>query len=412
MRQFAALIVGLLLPSLATAHGGLPISRQILFRGSQLVVPTQFWGVFIGSNDGEWRWICEEAINTYQKRVFALGGDGTFYATDDRGVTVSRDGGCTWVSSTGELAARATPQVVADPVEPQRAWAVTSAGSPTPWNALFSTVDSGATWTPVWMTDERLQGVQLSPDGQTIYVSALAAAPDGGLSQPRLHVSRDRGTTFSAGAVDLLLAGVAPTLVPLGVDPADPSVVYLDASTDTTEALVRATGWGAQLTELFRADEIAGVAFDAGRGAVLAATRTGIWRSVDGGPFAPSGNLSRAQCVAVSGDTVYACGWNYAPDEAAVARSDDGVNFVKVFQYADTAGLTSACGDATPVGMTCPMIWRDYRIQLGAGVDLGPPGPGPSPDGCAVGRRDGGGLVVGAATLLALALALGAARRR
>ena len=126
MRRQLVLLIAL--PSLAMAHGGLPISQAIIPRDGQLVVPTRFWGVFLGSEERPWRWICEEAINRQQARKWALTGDGTYHVTDYLGMTSSRDSGCTWVPSTGEIALRPTSWVVADPAVPGRAFATTDAG--------------------------------------------------------------------------------------------------------------------------------------------------------------------------------------------------------------------------------------------------------------------------------------------
>src|SRR2546421_104347 len=98
-------VLGLLAPSLAGAHGGLPISESIVERDGQLVVPTKYWGVFLGADGGPWRWICEEAINKRQDRHWILTGDGTYHVNDYAGITSSRDGGCTWIAATGPLAA-------------------------------------------------------------------------------------------------------------------------------------------------------------------------------------------------------------------------------------------------------------------------------------------------------------------
>ena len=86
--------------------------------------------------------------------------------------TSSRDGGCTWVAATGELAGRFTSGLAADPVDGKRAWVATNDGASTkPWNGVFTTTDDGLTWTPTLQVDEYLDGVAVSPDGTTLYVN-------------------------------------------------------------------------------------------------------------------------------------------------------------------------------------------------------------------------------------------------
>ena len=172
-----------------------------------------------------------------------------------------------------------------------------------------------------------------------------------------------------------------------------------------------------------RAAQVYNVAFDASRSSVLAATSYGLWRSMAGAPFAPVKGLSRTQCVRVRGKTVYACAWNYAPDCAAIARSDDGGDhFTSVFRYDQTEGPTTTCAPSTPVGMICPDIWQMYADQLGvgqtgstcgAGGSDGGTGPVTPPRtascGCQLGSQDSSPIAV---ALLALALAALVLRRQ
>jgi hypothetical protein len=400
----AILLCALVLPAAAAAHGGLPVSETILPQGEVLLVPTLYWGVFFGQDGGPWRWICEEAINRRQDRAWAFTGDGTYHVTDFAGITSSSDGGCTWVSATGEIAARSTSSVVADPADGKRAWATSDSGTMQPWNALFTTVDDGLTWTPVLKVDEILRGVALSSDGKTLYVVGVPRA--NGPQTPILHVSTDGGMSFTDHPIQYTLKGIATTqIVPIAVDPASSQVAYFKAVTDPTRALLRTGDGGATLEEQLQVDgDIGGMAFDADRKSILVATGKGLRRTVSGGGWAPAGNLSRAQCIRKVGAALYACSWNYAPDNAAIARSDDGGDtFVKVFQYADTVGVTASCPAATPVGMICPGAWQSYADQLGimvGGPDMAGPPPPPSCH-CSLHANPGTGTGTGTGTILA-----------
>src|SRR4051794_31706274 len=129
-----ALLAALALPSPnARAHGGLPVSETIFIRGDTLIVPTQFWGVFMGPESGPWRWICEEAINKKQDRKWALPGDRPGPAPDNAGVPAPRAGGCTWIPPPGEISTPPTANTVAAPADPKRAWSTTDEGSSAAW---------------------------------------------------------------------------------------------------------------------------------------------------------------------------------------------------------------------------------------------------------------------------------------
>src|SRR5579883_1037531 len=334
-----------LVPSLARAHGAPPVSEQIVLRGAELLVPTHYWGVFFGTETTPWRWICEEAINKDQSRAWALTLDGTYHVTDYAGLTSSRDGGCTWIESTGDIASRSTSAVVADPVDGKRAWATTNEGASAPWNALFTTPDDGLTWTPVLMGDEFFRSPVLSSDGKTIYVAGTSRAA--GAPSVTLHVSKDGGATFASVPIAFSLNGAAQSdLEPLAVDPSDPGTVWLAVRAGAMQVLLQATNHGAAPTERFRLQAtIGGIGFDPLNHAVLvpvaplggATLAGGFMRSVAGAPFAPFSNLHAAQCVLINGATIYACSSEFPPDSMAIGRSDDGgAHFTKVFRYDET----------------------------------------------------------------------------
>lgn len=411
MRFLVALLALSSLSSVAYAHGNLPLSQQIFVQGSTLLVPTRGWGIFRREANGDLRWICEEAINKNPNRLWAVAGDGSYHVTDYSGVTSSRDGGCTFVPATGDLAARPTSMVTADPIDPHGVWATTYAGTDLPWNALFYSGDAGVTWTPVVQLDAYLFGVAVSPDGQTLYVVGVERVAMG---RAVVQVSRDRGKTFTAVPLDYTIDGARPSqLRTLAVDPASPSTVYLAAYADPWRTVVKLDGYGATATEVYRTgNDVGGIAFDAARDARWIATSGGLVRSMSGGAFERATNLSSTQCIVPDGDNLFACASNFPPDSAAVARSTDGVHFGKVFQYAEATGVITSCAANSPVATICPPIWETIGSQLGAitPVDGGADGGSaamPHGKGCAI-----GGPGVGGSAILWLALVALARRRR
>lgn len=448
-----ALATALVLSSaLAHAHGGLPVSQTILRQanGDTMYVPVVFWGVWVGPAGGPWKWICEEMINGYRFRKFALSSDGTFYTTDTKGLTRSTDHGCTWTAVSGTIASLHIADVVADPVDGATAYAASGDGGTVlpdggivpAVNGVFVTHDHGDTWTALAglsaQSGSIFQTVRVAPsDAMTLYAtSAQQMTP----FTPSLHHSSDGGATFTTTPLSYLLDGVAPhALELLAVDPRNPAVVWARAVAEVPmgstsierHALLRSTDAGVTWTEEYKLDAtqeasgatrgIDSVAFDVAANKVYVATRTGLLAGSDDGSataptLAPTGNLSQAQCVDVHGGAVYACSSQFPPDNAAIARSTDGAQtFSSVLNYADTVGPVDSCPKGTPVADNCPSYWYQYGAQLGitfdAGVDM--TGTMPKSGGCscsigAVGGAAGGALFA----LVLLAIAVRALTRR
>jgi hypothetical protein len=423
--------------TVAHAHGGLPVSLAVVHQpgSNTLYVPVVFWGLWVGSDGGPWTWICEEKINTYRTRKYAVSSNGTFYATDTRGLTRSTDQGCTWTAVTGELATRRVPQVSVDPDDGSTAFAVTADGVGTdddggalsPDNALYVTHDRGANFMRLpglaAHSTRLLQTVMVAPgSGKIVYVASADPLMGSG---PAIHRSGDAGMSFTTHAIANTIDGAAPyALEILAVDPRDANVVYLRGFATVAGAarqvLLRSIDGGASFAEILKQDGVStpsglskgidGVAIDVPRNKVYVATSMGMYAGSDTGgaaavTLAKTGNLSQAQCVEVRDGKIFACSNNYDPDQAALARSDDGAqSFKKVFQYYETQGPVS-CPKGTPVGDDCPFYWETYGTQLGILFDggIGDGGKPPDPPGCGcdVGGRPAGLAVAAVAVALA-----------
>jgi len=410
------LTASLLASAVAGAHGGLPVSESILRKpGDQRIfMPVVFWGIWVGAPGQPWKWICEEEINGFRTRKLALSTDGTFYATDNHGLTISNDEGCTWTAFQGELTTKRITDVVAHPTDGATAFCTSAdSGPPAPDggvlpgdNALYVTHDHGATFNRVpglaAQSGRLFQGVRVAPSNpQVIYVTSVQG---GAALSPQLHRSDDGGLNFTTMTVGYTLKGAVPsTLEPFAVDPRNPQTVYLrasvtaidgDGSSIARQALLRSTDGGVTLVEALTIDGqitpsglskgIDGMTVDASSGRVYVATSQGVFAADDPGAGAlalsPTGNLSQAQCVDVHGGQLLVCSNNYAPDNAALATSsDNGASFQSVFRYFDTQGPID-CPATTPVGQYCPSYWEMYGSMLG--IDF-------NDMGMAV--RDGGG---------------------
>jgi MYXO-CTERM domain-containing protein len=434
MRRLAALVV-LAWPLVASAHGGLPVSQQLLRTPGKptLYVPVFFWGLWVGDGVGPWRWICEEEINPNRARKYAVSADGTFWASDLLGVTISSDGGCTWRPSGGEPAQKRVTDVAVDPVDGAVAWlstdeVVDSADGGVADNGLYVTRDHGGTWSRALSEPgRRYASVRVAGDAQTIYATSSAGSAP---FQVAIVRSTDGGAHFSSVPLDFSVDGSAPYAAELMlVDPRSVDTIYVrafvvagGANAMPLQVLLRSSDGGAHVRELLRLTGettssgatrgIDGVAVDGQRNLVLVATRNGLYAGAD--TLAPVGALSQAQCVDAHDGAIFVCSSNYAPDFAALARSDDGAQtFRSILSYQDTLGPID-CPAGTPVGDHCPYFWTTYAAQLGiGGVDAGAPdaghGGGGDGCGCTVGRAASSSVAL---AVIALALAAVILRRR
>ncbi|MCS6912826.1 MAG: hypothetical protein RMK29_11655 [Myxococcales bacterium] len=407
-----SLLAVLLAVDPARGHGGLPLSREILWRQGALYLPTDYWGIFVsqGEGAGPWHWICDEAINSYRLRQVSLGGDGTLYATDLVGFSISRDGGCSWEPTASELSRRDLIALVPDPQAPLRVWAVTvEHGQPVLWRSE----DGGRSFQERFRAQAHAQpGLVVSPDGQRLLLTALRVEA-GAAPEPMLYVSTDGAMHFVARA----LVPRPPFLrtVPAGVDPVHPRTVYVLSHDDINHVLLRVDADTGQTTRVLELDRrVYRVVADGERGRLLVPTEGGLYLSEAGGPLRRVEGLSRAQCASVRPSGLFVCSWNYFPDHAAVALSTDGgASFRSLFQFAETRGVL-ACPEGSSVARLCPQEWQRGAPLLGIEVEMRPDmgraedmGPG---CGCTVGRQiaeEGRGWAVGLVLML-----WGAARRR
>jgi hypothetical protein len=456
-----ALVAALLASStVAFAHGGLPVSQHILRvnGGETMYVPVVYWGLWIGKAGGPWKWICEELVNGYRFRKWALSSDGMFYTTDIKGITQSSDHGCTWVAATGAIAQLHVSDVVVDPDDGATAYATTGdGGSVLPdggivpaSNAVYVTNDRGATWTALpalaAQSSRLFTSVRVARSApRAVYVTSNAQMSP---FVPTLHRSLDGAVSFSSLPLGYTLDGAMPfSLELLAIDPRNPLIVWARAvaevtsggTTITRQALLRSPDGGASWSELAKVDAVMepsgqtrgidGIAFDVAANLTYVATRTGLLSGSDTGSnsaptLAGTGNLAQTQCVEVHDGAVFACSSQFPPDNAAIARSTDGAHqFSSVLNYVDTIGPIDTCPAGTPVADQCPFYWYMYGAQLGIAFDGGTADLGGMPPrghGCSytVGAVESavGGVAL-AVLLVALAIRTGArsaarARRR
>ena len=206
--------------------------------GSDNASANAYWGLFVGTDGGPWHWICEEAMNTYQQRRFALGKDGTLYATDRVGLTVSRDEGCTWTAIVRDIHRFGSQRLL-------RTHYIASLGCGlrTPTRDLapdsWRSDDRGNTWQLAFALSGSLSA-GLGCCGRRRGVGANERYSGHAARADAAPVHRWRGELFQSHA-ELSLNGMpALSMVPLWIDPRTPDRVYVATQ---NSAPMRCCGW-------------------------------------------------------------------------------------------------------------------------------------------------------------------------
>jgi hypothetical protein len=388
----------------AFAHGVYPQTLHVQTGpAGEVVVGTSF-GLIVQRGEGEWRWICDEAIGDTSGQPSAIhaAADGRYWVASSKGLFASTDQGCGWsaIATFTESGASDITGIGAT------LYATTSRFGQV--NRVYRSTDSGATFTPTALASDAkfFGGIRLAPSRpQRLYVSAWWYTPT---VSSFLHVSDDSGATFDDRDLSAALPAAGAFRVH-AVHPTNPDVLFAsveDVAVADKVYLVKSVDAGATFTAVLAVPRpFTSVAISADGNVVYAATAILLYRSTDGGQtFTALDSPTRNACVTLSGSDVYACGWPLQ-DGWALGRSDNGgASFTSALEWKDLQGPLS-CAEGTPVFDLCEPIWPTVRGELGIPIVVGEDGgqdPAPTPRGCGCSSLEGGAFLAWAAAAIAV----------
>jgi MYXO-CTERM domain-containing protein len=390
-RSFALALALTAVAGPAAAHGRFPAASQLIVQRTdpnRLVLRTTFGILFSSDRGANWDWICEEAVGCSSSEDPSLGvtASGAIVAGMSGGLVVSPDRGCAW-NHVAALTKEFVVDVTVRPDQLRTALAATNtyvgqngAGTASYDSRIFVSNDDGATWVP--------QGTALDPsllieaigiaksDPNRLYVSAKHSLPtsDGGVSaEGVLLVSKDSGATWTRRPVPLIPGEERPQIA--AVDPQNADRVYVRTSGTGAGRLlvsndagqtysVRFTGTGALAAFALNADGSKLYVGGERDGVNVASTTDFVFRKTSG---------IKADCFALDGSTLYACGSDGIDHFTLGSSTDDGATFTPLLHLSTVRGLL-ACGSASPTAQ-CAAIWPAIQATLGGG-----PTPNPGPD--------------------------------
>ncbi len=416
-----------LLAGAPAAHGNgrPPLTNGIYLQpgdAHSLYVRSTF-GLLISHDDGcTMRWVCENDIGyagSFDPK-YAIGGDGTIFATTYSGLRISRDAGCSFNTATGGLPADAWIDAL-DIGPAGEIWVGTSTTGAT--NDVFASNDNGVTFTSRGMLSSTIwwKSVKVAPSNpMRVYVAGYQVAgtlADGGMMPPTGHFFRsdDDGAHWTESAMTNVVFGPMPYLLVAAVDPTNPDVLYAispGANPPGGDQLYRSADGGTTFTSVLSTPmPISDVVIRNASTVVAATENSGSFQSTDGGAtFAAMSNPPQLACLKQKADgSLVGCGANWTPDFMSVTASPDGAAWTDVWRFVQLAGPLD-CPAGTAEHDICDLQqWSNLQTQFASTgptcgayvVDGTPPDSPPKKagGGCCDAGDATGGLVLGALVL-------------
>ena len=424
-----------LAPATARANSRYPASVSVSFRpgNDKDIYLGATFGLIISHDDGgHFSWICENALGytgNFDPK-YEVARDGTIYATNFKGLMVSRDGGCTFALATAELP-------VGDPGRFADIWvdAIDLGPSDEVWvataedgkeNEVYRSTDGGRVFQPMGMRSNTIwwKSIRVAPSNpQRVYLTGYQLtqeAPDGGIIPPSVYLYRtdDGGAHWAEMPITGITLSNSPVILISEVSPTNPDILWvrsIGAARPAGDRLFRSADGGQTWTEvLVTEDALRAMVVRADGTAIAGTPSRGAFLSTDGGEtFQPLATPPQMSCLGERDDhTLFSCGANFRPDFFSLGRSTDGETWTKVFRFVDITAPLS-CPAGTIQHDTCELrMWSAIKRQFGirdpvepdAGSDMPP-----KPAGCC----DAGGQGGATALLVGLtALGLLVPRRR
>jgi photosystem II stability/assembly factor-like uncharacterized protein len=384
-RRWAAALTTAALALLASpparANGRYPLADQIVIdpaNPSHIVARTTFG--LLDSDDGgkTFRWICETAIGYFgvEDPPIAVTANGSAVVAHSKGLSVSADGGCTWVRNAGLTGTWFGVDVTVLPT-PHEALALLSSFADGAYTvSIAKTTNAGATWDEVVSslgTSFVATTIEVAPSNpDRVYVSGKVL-PDGTAAMLR---SDDGGHTWAR--FPLQLSGSYSIFIG-AVDPRNPDVVYVRTNADDLGRVIVSRDGAVSWNEVWQAPgDVSGFALSSD-GAVVAVGGAGTGVNVASTTDFAFRKTSNAgvYCLTFWGERLLVC-TKEAIDRFSIGVSDDlGEHFDALLHLSDV--LPRACPPESTARAVCALDWQTVAVTIGA--DAGTSLPTDASDG-------------------------------
>jgi photosystem II stability/assembly factor-like uncharacterized protein len=357
----------------AHANGRYPLADQIVIdpeNPAHVVARTTF-GLLDSDDAGQsFRWICETAIGYFGQEdpPIAVTADGSTVVASSKGISVSHDGGCSWIRNPGLTGTWFGVDVTVLPARPHEALALLSKFADGAYTtSIVRTADDGVTWEEIASTlgpSFVATTLEVAPsDPDRIYVSGKVFPEGSGV----MWRSDDGGHSWAQFSLDL--AGAYSIFIG-AVDPQNPDVIYLRTSADDIGRVLVSTDGAMSFRQVWQAPgDVSGFALSPDgatvavggsiAGVVIASTADFAFRKT---------SSAGAYCLTFWGDRLLVC-TKEAIDYFSIGVSDDlGEHFTPLLRLAEVS--PRAC-EADASVRVCALEWSNVAMTIGA--DAGTP---------------------------------------
>jgi photosystem II stability/assembly factor-like uncharacterized protein len=368
----------LLVTAPARANGRYPLADQIVVdpgNPSHVVARATFG--LLDSDDGgkSFRWVCESAIGYFgvEDPPIAVTAGGSAVVASSKGLSISADGGCSWIRNPGLTGTWFGVDVTVVPARPHEALALLSSFAAGAYTvSIVKTADDGATWNELTAslgTSFLATTIEVAPSNpDRVYVSGKVL-PSGNAAMLR---SDDGGHTFTQFPLEL--SGSYAIFIG-AVDPRDADVVYVRTHADDVGRVIVSRDGGMSWNEIWQAPgDVAGFALSPD-GAILAVGGSAAGVSVASTTDFAFRQTSKvgAYCLTFWGEKLLVC-TKEAIDHFSIGVSDDlGQHFDALLHLPDV--LPRGCPAGTSAGI-CTADWEMVATAIGADAGTSRPGDG------------------------------------
>jgi hypothetical protein len=369
LRRVVALLLFFFWAGTASANGRFPASSAVVLTDGDTMLVRATFGLLVSRDRGAtFGFVCERAVgfSGIEDPPYVVTPSGAIVAATFEGVSVSRDGGCTWSFAGGGrkwIFVDMTMQPDGTLHAISSMYSKTTDAGIRYDNALFVSKDDALGFGQIGgAIDPSLLLETIDVAHGRIYVSAIRGeGPD---RKGVFLVSRDGGAKLEEHAVPLIAGERAPYIA--AVDPKNVDRVYVRTAGDpggASRLLVTDDAGKTFRVAYASKSPLLGFALSPDGTSLVTGGRDGLFASpTDSFAFEKKSSIE-VQCLGWRGDTTWACS-NEKSGFFAGATHDRGATFDKKIHLDDLKGVL-ACAPETTVGKLCTPEWARVKRELG-----------------------------------------------